>query len=180
MKWIWSEYDICTWSYTHIHRDICSGDWHHPSQFVSLWAFSRVGPSVRLGWWTSTGQLFRCDKLYGIREVWRFPSEIGWNVWVVHHLYTISNEFQLSGHIWPFPQPPLGAEKKKNAPRLEVDWSHHASCMETRRFQNPCENVQEAPGCGAPYGKLDLFHCYTIFGNNDFPGLIRLPSGYLT
>lgn len=28
-------------------------------------------------------------------------------------------------------------------PGSPVDWSHHASCMETRRFQNPCENVQE-------------------------------------
>jgi hypothetical protein len=108
-------------------------------------------------------------------------------LFITYILYpTNSNYLAISGHFLSLPW----GLRKKNGPRLEVDWSHHASCMETRRFQNPCENVQEAPGarapgarapgCGAPYGKLDLFHCYTIFGNNDFPGLIQLPSGYLT
>ena len=164
MKWIWSEYDICTWSYTHIHRDICSGDWHHPSQFLSLWAFSRVGPSVRLGWWTSTGQLFRCDKLYGIREVWRFPSETGWNLWVVHHLYTISNEFQLSGHIWPFPQPPLGAEKKKTGRGLRwigltmhPAWRHEGFRIPAKTFKR-----RRAPGRRAVGLPMESWTCSIV------------------
>ncbi len=38
----------------------------------------------------------------------------------------------------------------------EVDWDHHASCMETRRFHNPCSHVQEE-------NEKCIATCYTSF-----------------
>ena len=161
------EYELnMIYAYTHIHRFAGTGITH-----PSFWACGRFHQ-----WdWGDEHRPASCFGVISFMESEKcgdFHLKLAetCGLFITYILYpTNSNYLAISGHFLSLPW-----GLRWIGLTMHPAWRHEGFRIPAKTFKR-----RRQGGCGAPYGKLDLFHCYTIFGNNEFPGLITLWLFYI-